>query len=70
MKVYIIEYDFETMKLNSFKLEIEHRVESYTDTTKFIERVKYLNDKHYNSNIKVYSGEVPEIDIEKVLNPF
>lgn len=64
MKVYAIEYDFLAVK------ETEHRIETFIDVTEFINRVKYLEDKYYNSNIKVYSGEVDEISIDKVLNPF
>jgi len=71
MKVYVLEYDFELIKMNSLLTsEIEHRKETYLDVTKFINRVKDLNGKWYNSNIKVYTGIVKEIDIDKVLNPF
>lgn len=70
MKVYVLEYDFELFKMNSLTSEIEHRKETYLDITNFINRVKYLNSKWYNSNIKVYTGIVEEIDIDKVLNPF
>lgn len=66
MKAYILEYDFEAMKVLN---EDEHKIESFTDVTEFINRVKYVKGQYYNSNIKVYSGEVKELDIEKVLNP-
>lgn len=64
MKIYAIEYDI------MIGVEIEHRVETYTDIGEFINRVKYLNDKYYITDIYVYSGELARIDINKILNPF
>ena len=68
MKAYILEYDFEAM---SFKLNElnEHRIESYTDVTEFINRVKYVNGQSYMYNLKTYSGELNEIDVDRVLSP-
>jgi hypothetical protein len=68
MKLYAIEYDFEPMTLN-LNTKIEHRIEMFSDVTEFINKAKYLNDKYYNSNIKVYSGEMEELNINRVLNP-
>jgi hypothetical protein len=64
MKLYAIEFDLTAVK------ETEHRLETFTDISKFIDRVKYLEDKYYVENMKVYSGEISEINIDKVLNPF
>lgn len=69
MKVYILEYDLEIVKMYSSS-ETEHRKESYLDMVNFINAVKRSKDKWYISNIKTYVGEAKEIDIEKVLNPF
>lgn len=70
LKVYVIEYDFEIIKINSLKSEIEHKIQSFTDATEFMNAVKEKQGKYYISNIKVYSGEVSEIVLNKVLNPF
>ncbi|MCD3329306.1 hypothetical protein [Clostridium botulinum] len=74
MKVYVIEYDFTKNLYNNKDNEIEHRIETFNELQigDFIDRVKVIkgNDGIYNNNIKVYSGEVEEIDINKVLNPF
>jgi hypothetical protein len=70
MKVYAIEYDFTTMKVNLGVSDTEHRIETYTDVTEFINRTKYLEDKYYTSDLRVYSGELEEVNVEKVLNPF
>ncbi|HCL4480299.1 TPA: hypothetical protein N2D99_002387 [Clostridium botulinum] len=64
MKVYVVEYDLTLPKTT------EHRRESYIDIIKFIDTVKRLQGKWWISNIKVYSGEVKEFNIEKVSNPF
>jgi hypothetical protein len=69
MKVYVYEYDFEIMKANSFKSEIEHRVESFTDFNDFIRVIEKNQGKWYISNEKTYAGTINEIDISKVLNP-
>ncbi|NFV19112.1 hypothetical protein FDF96_04355 [Clostridium botulinum] len=74
MKVYVIEYDF-TKNLYCIRdNEIEHRIETFNELQigDFIDRVKVIkgNEGIYNNNIKVYSGEIEEIDIDKVLNPF
>jgi hypothetical protein len=70
MKVYAIEYDFTTMKVGLGVSDTEHRIETYTDVTEFINRTKYLEDKYYTSNLRVYSGELEEVNVGKVINPF
>ncbi|WP_291567085.1 MULTISPECIES: hypothetical protein [unclassified Clostridium] len=69
MKVYVLEYDLEIIKMYS-PGGTEHRRESYLDMVNFINAVKRSQNKWYISNIKTYVGEAEEIDIEKVLNPF
>ena len=69
MRVYVLEYDFEPMTVNLTLIESEHKIETFSDVTKFINRVKYVKEQYYNSEIKVYSGEVVELNINRVLNP-
>lgn len=64
MKTYVYEYDI------MVSAKIEHRVESFTDVNEFIARVKHFQNKFYISNEKCYIGDLKEIGVEKVLNPF
>lgn len=50
----------------------EEKTELYSDNKigDFIERVKFLKENPYVENVKVYSGVLEEIDLEKVINPF
>lgn len=70
MKVYVVEYDFEIAKSNSFDSDTEQRIRTFTDVTEFINEVKRIQDKWYISNIKTHVGETKEVELDKVLNPF
>ena len=81
MKVYAVEYDFDLYTVNSCcePVSTERRTETFKDVTEFINRVKTLStdkvsylsgNKDYIRNLKTYSGELKEIDINKVINPF
>lgn len=81
MKVYAIEYDFDLYTVNSCcePVSTERRTETFKDVTEFINRVKHLKGNKssilsgghdYIRNIRVFSGDLLEIDIAKVINPF
>lgn len=71
-KVYKISYTFTTHAYGTEGKEYREELFSYKQLQDFIDRVKYLSadDKWYIDNLRVYSGEVSEIDVNKVLNPF
>lgn len=77
MKAYVVEYDFKVIKVNQINSdEIEHRIESFTEVTEFIECVRRLKTQDttmwgtkYILNLKTYVGDLVEIDSDKVINP-
>mgnify|MGYP001443388880 CR=1 FL=1 len=80
MKIYAVEYDFNIITIKCEKKPPEHRVETFTNPHDFIARVKQLEEVTYemheamgekvNTNIKTYGGELKEIPLKKVLDPF
>lgn len=81
MKVYAVEYDFDLYTVNSCcePVSTERRTETFKDVTEFINRVKNLKGNKtcilsgghdYIRNVKAFSGELVEVDVDKVINPF
>lgn len=80
MKIYAVEYDFNLITVQGVKKDPEHRVETFTDPHKFIERVREIESmtskmheifgEKVNTNIKTYGGTLNSIPLEKVLDPF
>lgn len=67
MKIYVLEYDLRDFSNNKI-----HRIDKYNegDIGDFIDACKRKSDSLYVENIKVYSGELKEIDINTVISPF
>ena len=80
MRLYVLEYDFNLITIHGHKKPSEHRVETFSKPQEFIERVKEISEgtsvihdvlgEKLNTNIKTYGGTLPEIPLEKVLDPF
>lgn len=80
MKLFAVEYDFNLITVQGECKPPEHRVETFTDTHSFIDRVKKIESMtsvmhdmvgaKVNTNIKTYGGVLPEIPLAKVLDPF
>lgn len=82
MKVYAISYDFTVITEQGGIKEPVHREAMFTDLTDFIETVQGIAGLNLEktgvyaahgvnpvTNLKVYSGELGEADIEKLLRP-
>lgn len=80
MKAYVIEYDFNVVTVNMEAKSPEHRVECFTQPQEFLARAQYIANAtsvyheaagvKMHTNIKTYGGELKEIPLSKVLNPF
>lgn len=70
MKVYVLEYD--SFSSNKIENKNSHKIKMYLESQigDFIADVRFNKDNFYVKNIKTYSGELKEIDINKVISPF
>ena len=74
MKVYGMQYSTELMSSNNTRSLTPNTSSEvskvYTSASEFVSDVYHTYNDYRFSNVKVFVGELKEIPVDKVLNPF